>query len=185
MSDVESTSRETIENLITAYSGERNAAARYIAFAVQADKEGYFGVGSLFRAVAHSEQVHATNHARVLLKYGAELSFAVQPLEVRTTLENLRSSFRGEMDEREQMYPAFARQAAHDDCVEAKQSFRMAAEGEAVHAMLFITAMESIDEYRKRSPYDVCMNCGWVCSGIHFRRCVFCDSQRDRFEQID
>jgi rubrerythrin len=185
MPDVESTSRETIENLIISYIGERNAAARYIAFAVQADKEGYFGVGSLFRAVAHSEQVHATNHARVLLKYGAELRLGVLPLDVRTTVENLRSSFRGEMDEREHMYPTFAKQAQLDDCPEAKQSFRMAAEGEAVHAMLFVTALESIDEYRQRSPYDVCTNCGWVCSGIHFRRCVFCDSQRDRFQQID
>jgi rubrerythrin len=185
MSDVESTSRETIENLITAYIGERNAAARYVAFAVQADKEGYFGVGSLFRAVAHSEQIHATNHARVLLKYGAELRLDVLAVDVRTTVENLRSAFRGEMDEREHMYPIFAKQAQDDDCREAKQSFRMAAEGEAVHAMLFLTAMESIDEYRVRAPYDVCTSCGWVCSGINFRRCVFCDSQKDRFERID
>ena len=185
MSNVECSPRETIENLVNAYIGERNAAALYIAFAVQADKEGYFGVGSLFRAVAHSEHVHATNHARVLLKYGAELRLSVLPVQVRTTFENLRSAFRGEMDEREKMYPSFAKQAQLDECREAKQSFRMAAEGEAVHAMLFVTALESIDEYRERSPYDVCMNCGWVCSGIHFRRCVFCDSERDRFEQID
>src|SRR6185369_9310165 len=115
--------------------------------------------GSLFRAVAHSEQVHATNHARVLLKYGAELRLSVLPVEVKSTVENLRSAFRGEMDEREKMYPAFARQAQDDDCRDARQSFRMAAEGEAVHAMLFVTAMESIDEYRHRSPYDVCMTC--------------------------
>jgi rubrerythrin len=185
MSDVESTSRETIENLIIAYIGERNAAARYAAFAVQADKERYFGVGSLFRAVAHSEQIHATNHARVLLKYGAELRLDVLPVDVRTTVENLRSSFRGEMEEREDMYPSFARQAQLDDCLDAKQSFRMAAEGEAVHAMLFVTAMENIDEYRERSAYDVCTHCGWVCSGVNFKRCVFCDSGKDRFERID
>jgi rubrerythrin len=185
MSDVASTSPETIANLVTSYIGERNAAARYTAFAVQADKEGYFGVGSLFRAVAHSEQVHATNHARVLLKYGAELRLDVQPLEVSSTVDNLRSAFRAEMDERENVYPAFAVQAQQEDCREARHSFRMAAEGEAVHAMLFITALESIDEYRARSPYEVCMNCGWVCSGVHFRRCVFCDSERDRFERID
>ena len=183
MTEMERIASETLENLLAAYIGERNASARYIAFAVQADKEKLFGVGSLFRAVAHSEQVHATNHARVLLKYGAELDLTVQAMEVRSTVENLRASFRGELDEREQMYPSYAKQAKLDLCPEAQHSFRMAAEGEAVHAMLFITALENIEEYRERSAYDVCMVCGWVCSGIHFRRCVLCDASRDKFEQ--
>jgi rubrerythrin len=119
-----------------------------------------------------------------LLKYGAELDLTVHPMEVRSTTENLRASFRGELDEREQMYPAYAKQAKFDHCPEAQQSFRMAAEGEAVHAMLFVTALESLEEYREKSAYDVCMVCGWVCSGIHFRQCVLCDSNRDRFERV-
>ena len=92
MSQLQTESHETIENLLTAYSGERNTAARYIAFAVQAEKEGYLGIASLFRAVAHSEQVHATNHARALRKLGAELEIRVLPLDVKNTAENLRTA---------------------------------------------------------------------------------------------
>ena len=101
MAKVESISNQTISNLLAAYSSERNASARYIAFAVQADKEGYLGVGSLFRAVAHSEQVHASNHARVLRKYGAELDFSVCPFEVKSTEENLHAALAGEEEERD------------------------------------------------------------------------------------
>ena len=42
----------TLQNLQTAFNGESNAHARYLAFAEKADKEGYFQIASLFRAAA-------------------------------------------------------------------------------------------------------------------------------------
>ena len=38
----------TLENMQAAFNGESNAHARYVAFAAQADKEGYAEVASLF-----------------------------------------------------------------------------------------------------------------------------------------
>ncbi len=185
MSKVESISAETIHNLLAAYIGERNASGRYTAFAVQADKEGYHGVGSLFRAVAHSEQVHATNHARVLCKFGAELDLNVEPLQVKNTVENLRASMLGEINERDRMYPQFMEQARCDQCEEAVEVFDSASDGEAVHAMMFAAALESLEDYRERSAYLVCMVCGWVSTGVNFKRCVLCNCSKDRFERIE
>jgi rubrerythrin len=185
MTKVESVSRETVSNLLAAYISERNAAARYIAFAVQADKEGYLGVGSLFRAVAHSEQVHATNHARILRKYGAELDLSVHPCEVKTTAENLRCAISGEEDERDQVYPAYLDQAQKELCSDAGEVFDLALDAEAVHAMMFMTALDGLEDYRERTLYNVCTDCGWVCSGVNFRHCVLCNSAKERFEQID
>ena len=45
----------TLENLVAAFNGESNANARYVAFAVKVDEEGYKGVGSQFRAAARAE----------------------------------------------------------------------------------------------------------------------------------
>jgi len=42
----------TVENLQTAYNGESNAHARYLAFAQKADQEQYGEIASLFRAAA-------------------------------------------------------------------------------------------------------------------------------------
>jgi rubrerythrin len=185
MSKVESISAETIHNLLAAYIGERNASGRYAAFAVQADKEGYHGVASLFRAIAHSEQVHATNHARVLLKFGAELDLNVEPFQVRSTIENLRAALRGEVNARDQMYPQYMEQARNDQCDEAVEVFDSASDGESVHAMMLVTALEGLEDYRERSTYFVCTACGWVCTGVNFKRCVLCNSNKDRFERIE
>ncbi|HWT65124.1 MAG TPA: ferritin family protein, partial [Terracidiphilus sp.] len=53
----------TVKNLKAAYQGEMNARALYIAFAAQADEDGYCGIASLFRAAARAEQIHAHNQA--------------------------------------------------------------------------------------------------------------------------
>ncbi|MGC8494772.1 MAG: ferritin family protein, partial [Syntrophobacteraceae bacterium] len=44
------TESKTLDNLMTAYNGESNARARYLAYAKEADQEGYGKVASLFRA---------------------------------------------------------------------------------------------------------------------------------------
>lgn len=185
MTKVESVSSETINNLLAAYINERNSSARYIAFAVQADKEGFHGVGSLFRAVAHSEQVHATNHARVLRKYDADLDLTVHSFEVKNTAENLRAAIEGEEDERDHVYPAYLEQAQRELCPDAQEVFDLALDAEAVHAMTFMTALDGLEDYRHRTTYYVCMDCGWVCTGMNFRHCVLCNSAKERFERID
>lgn len=47
---------KALENLQTAFNGESNANAKYLAFAKKADDEGYTKVGSLFRAAARAEE---------------------------------------------------------------------------------------------------------------------------------
>ena len=65
-------SAKTVENLQTAFDGESNANAKYLAFAKKADEEGYLMVASLFRAAARAEEIHKNNHADVIKKMGAE-----------------------------------------------------------------------------------------------------------------
>ncbi len=185
MSKGEAVSTETLENLLAAYNCERNASARYTAFAVQADKEHFLGAGSLFRAIAHSEQVHATNHARVLRKFGAELELRAQPVHVRSTNENLATALQCEQDERDQMYPEYADEARRDHCEEAVKAFESASDAEEAHAMMFAAALESLDDYRERSEYYVCTVCGWVSTGKNFKKCVLCNNPRDRFDKIE
>ena len=65
------TNGKTLQNLQAAYNGESNAHARYLAFAEQADREGYPQVAVLFRAAARAEEIHLTNHAAVIRQLGA------------------------------------------------------------------------------------------------------------------
>jgi len=74
---------ETEKNLLIAFAGESQANRKYLAFAKQADKEGYKQVGKLFRAVAEAETIHAHAHLKVL---GG----------VKSTRENLNDAASGE-----------------------------------------------------------------------------------------
>ena len=102
---------QTLENLQTAFNGESNANAKYIAFAKKADAEGYTKVASLFRAAARSEEIHKTNHAAVIKAMGGNPAADIKPADVKTTAENLKSAVEGETYERDTMYPGFVAEA--------------------------------------------------------------------------
>jgi len=55
---------KTQENLQEAFAGESQANRKYLAFAKQADREGYPQIAKLFRAAAEAETVHAHAHLR-------------------------------------------------------------------------------------------------------------------------
>ncbi len=74
---------QTEMNLLQAFAGESQANRKYLAFAKQAEKEGYSQVARLFRAAAEAETVHAIAHLRALGNIG-------------TTVENLTAAIAGE-----------------------------------------------------------------------------------------
>ena len=88
--------RKTIKNLLAAFEGESNAHAKYVAFAAKADADGLHGAASLLRAAGRAEQIHAANHARVIKQLGGEAKCEIHPVEIKTTLENLKAALAGE-----------------------------------------------------------------------------------------
>src|SRR5664279_5481772 len=123
----------TLENLQSAYNGECNAKARYEAFAVQADKDGYLKVATLFRAAAASESVHIQKHDKAIKGLGAVAKAEVQTPVVKSTKENLETALAGETYEATVMYPAFVAQADKDGKAGAKMSFMGAMAAEKGH----------------------------------------------------
>ncbi len=97
----------TIKNLLAAFEGESNAHAKYVAFAVKADADGLPGAASLFRAAARAEQIHANHHSRVLRQLGSDAVAKIHSIEVKSTLENLKTALGGEQYEIDSMYPEF------------------------------------------------------------------------------
>ncbi len=83
--------QSTKANLEAAFAGESQAHMKYSAFAEKAEKEGFKEVARLFKAIAHAEKVHATNHLRALGK-------------INSTVENLQEAINGENFEVNEMY---------------------------------------------------------------------------------
>jgi rubrerythrin len=187
------THSQTLINLLAAFNGESNAAARYAAFAVKADQEGYRKVGSLFRAASRAEQIHAANHAAVIQKMGGTPQATIAPAEVKTTAENLQAAIAGELYEVDIMYPDFIREAEAQKNAAARRTFKFAIAVEKEHARLFTKALEhlqhcvdnSCQKLSHKATYYVCPECGFTADQAEFDRCPVCGHAKEEFELVN
>lgn len=191
MSDLVLEKTATVANLLAAYEGESNARAKYVLFAAKADAEGWHGAASLFRAAARAEEIHASNHGRVLRQLGAEAKCQIHPAEVKSTVENLKAALAGEQYEIDTMYPAFIAEAATTDIPIATRSFNWAMEAEKTHARLYAEAIKLVENGTKDSwaatarDFYVCAACGYTTMTPEEQdRCPVCNLAIDKFEVI-
>jgi rubrerythrin len=175
---------KTLANLQAAYNGESNAHAKYLVFAQKADEEGYGRVASLFRAAARAEQIHAANHAAVILKLGATPQAKIETPLPRTTRENLKVAIAGETYERDIMYPAFIKEAETEKNTAALRTFQFALEAETEHARLYTEALENLEKMTAKTTFFVCAVCGYTCEELDFDRCPVCNHPKEKFERV-
>ena len=161
----------TEQNVQRAFSGESQAHMKYLAFAKQAEKEGYPNVARLFRAVASAEEKHAHYHLNILGGVGS-------------TEANLKEAFEGEDHEVEHMYPAFSEVAKLEGEKDADKGYYYAIEAEKNHRPLYddakssVAAEQDIDE----TPIYVCSFCGRTGRGTPPDRCPICNTPGEKFE---
>ena len=163
---------ETEKNLLEAFSGESQANRRYLAFAKQADKEGYGQVAKLFRAAAEAETVHAHAHLRAL---GG----------IKSTAENLEEAIAGETHEFKDMYPAMIAAAKEEGDKAAERSFTYANAVEKVHAGLYQKTLDNLEKTSDVDCYYVCSVCGYTCENEPPDACPVCGAKAKAFSKVD
>ncbi len=181
----------TIVNLGSALECESNAQARYTAFAAKADSEGWHGVASLFRAAARAEEVHSRNHLGAIRLLGEKAHCRMHPIEVRSTLQNLKVALAGEQHEIDSMYPPFLTEACAGNVNAAIRCFTWAIEAEKTHAQLFREAIELVDDDLKDSwagapvEFKVCVTCGYTSAlSEEDECCPVCNLPQEKFEVV-
>ena len=164
----------TMENLQAAFAGESQANRKYLAFAKQAQADGYPQIARLFRAAAAAETVHA--HAHLAVMGG-----------IRSTADNLQTAIDGEGFEFKQMYPGFVAEAEREDNRPAVMSFKNAMAVEEIHHELYTEALNALDVRKDlaSAPIFVCGVCGNTVIGVAPDRCPVCGSPRGKFSQIE
>ncbi len=173
---------KSLQNLQTAYDGESNAHARYLAFAKKADEEGHGTVAQLFRAAARAEEIHAANHAVVIKKLNAVPKADVKAPEVKSTPENLKAAIAGETYERDTMYPGFIKQARAESNRDALQTFTYAKTAEAEHATLYGDALKNLASWKgAKKTFYVCTVCGYTTTNLNFEKCVSCFNPKEKY----
>ncbi len=176
----------TLANLQTAFNGESNAHARYLAFAQKANEESYGEVASLFRAAAKAEEIHAANHAVVIKKMGGTPDAKIEAPDIKSTKENLEAAIKGETYERDTMYPDFLKQARAEGNREAVKTFNYAKAAEAEHAKLYTAALNKLAELKGSAAktYNVCGVCGFTTEKVDFAKCPSCFSPTHMYQTV-
>jgi len=162
---------KSMQNLQDAFAGESQANRKYLAFAQQAEKEGFKQVAKLFRAAAEAETVHAHSHLREM---GG----------IKSTKDNLQTAINGEVHEFEKMYPQMIEDAKAEAQKGAQRSFEYANAVEQIHANLYKKAFENLGK-NAEVDYYVCQVCGNTVEGEPPDECPVCRAKKQAFRKVE
>jgi len=178
-------SKTTLDNLMAAYNGEKNANARYLAFATRANEDGYDIAASLFRAAAAAEQVHFDRHAEIIKKLGGTPAAVIETPVVNSTKENLEAAFNGETYESEVMYKEFLAQAKKENLPEAVDVFEDAQAAEGVHAKMYARMLVTLESSKGLTKvFYLCPVCGNIVDAITTSMCPICSTDTRKFKMV-
>jgi rubrerythrin len=163
---------KTMDDLKAAFAGESQANRKYLAFAAQADREGFPRAAALFRAAAEAETIHAHAHLKAMKA-------------VRTTRDNLKEAVDGETHEFKSMYPGMITHAKEEGEREAERSFIYANEVEKVHARLYQQVLDNLAPGGPPAVYQVCPVCGFTAETEPPETCPVCGAKGKMFKRID
>jgi rubrerythrin len=160
----------TEENVKAAFAGESQAHVKYLNFAEKAAEEGKQNAARLFKAASYSEQVHASNHLRVLEA-------------IASTAENLSDAAAGEKFEVDEMYPAYIVVADDQQEKDARRSFNYAFQTEKAHLEFYDRACEAVKAGGDATIGElwVCNVCGLTMEGEPPDKCPICGNPKANF----
>jgi rubrerythrin len=163
----------TEANLLAAFAGESQAHMKYLNFAEQARKEGLPNVARVFEAAAYAEQIHASNHLKVL---GG----------IQDTVTNLGAAQGGEDFEVEGMYPAYMAVAELEGEKQGLRTMSWAIEAEKVHSHLYQAAKEKAAAKQDAADTSiwVCTACGFTGEGPEPEICPVCGAKHTKFRKF-
>ena len=174
---------KTIENMQSAYKGERTAVARYVAYSKKAEEEGFHNVALLYNSVAAAANIHAINHEVVIEDADATVPEIMPEYTVKTTKENLQDDITRKAREAKTMYPDFLKTAETADNQIALLSLTYAMKTEQKHKFFFEQALGDINSNTLKSlpsQYFVCPVCGNTYTTAP-KHCDFSLTNRDEF----
>lgn len=152
--------RDAVE---TAIRHEQEAVARYQAFAVKADEEGYPGAAALFRAQAASEGTHQKRFTKALEAKGLTVTIGeLAAPKVWSTAENIRSAAAAETAERDVTYREAIRLCSAHRVDDVGKLFDQTRDSEVEHVNLCNGAARDLQSLKTAKTFYVCDGCGYT-----------------------
>ncbi len=161
---------KTYLNLARSFAGEAQAGMRYQLAARLATQQGYVTLADTIRTLAKNETVHARRFFEELSKRGQKLDNidlnAGYPFHGGSLEECLRYAAQDERAEHTKIYPDFAAEAEAEGFSDVAALFRLVANVEKRHEMIFnylYEAYKSGTLFSNESPMlYICSECGYM-----------------------
>lgn len=156
---------KTEQELINAFAGESQARNKYTIYSSIAKKEGYEQIAQIFTDTANNE----LQHAKMFYKHipnGLKLVNGSYPFFFGTTIENLKSSFKGEKEEWIHVYHNAAEIAKEEGFKEISDLFMNVSEVEKHHSKRYARLFELMSEdkifHKQEETLWICRKCGFI-----------------------
>ena len=182
---------KTYLNLARSFAGEAQAGMRYQLAARLATQQGYVTLADTIRTIAKNETVHARRFFEELSKRGQKLDNidlnAGYPFHGGSLEECLRYAAQDERAEHTKIYPDFAAEAEAEGFSDVAALFRLVANVEKRHEMIFnylYEAYKSGTLFSNESPMlYICSECGYMHTGTKaWDVCPLCKSSQGYVE---
>ncbi|MDN3512020.1 MAG: rubrerythrin family protein [Candidatus Jettenia sp.] len=177
--------RKMIEQqLMNVFGSESHASTQYLHFAGQADKEGFPNAALVFRAIAYSKKVQASNHYAELRRL--EGGFVVNSrvtFGFGDTRKNVKLAMAEEAFVITDAYPVYIEIAKFQGEKGAEKSFTWAYLVKRIHKKLLARVKEVIDSNTdiEFGPIQVCKVCGYTRKGDTPNKCPVCKASKEYF----
>jgi len=183
---------KTKENLMKAFAGESQARNRYIFAAEQAKKTKMQLLAEIFTFTANQEQAHAKvfyDHLTQLAGQNVTVD-GTYPIDIADNLlDLLHMAHHNEMEEFENVYPAFAQVAQEEGYPKIAAAFQMIAAIERGHAQRFQYLAKQIEKNELFVSVGentwMCLNCGHMHVGKQAPdQCPVCQHDKGFFVPV-
>jgi rubrerythrin len=186
---------KTIAELKAAYSDEMEARQRYLAFAEQANREGFPNLSYLFVSLSVSESIHARNYGKAIEGMGIPVpAHSAWGGKSSTTKKNLQAATESEIGEIEEKYPGILERIRAENHEETIRYVRFAWESEKQHRdflgklqsgtgaffPILVRRIEGIP-----LTFFVCRTCGSTVKQVPPVRCPVCEGESSRYERVE
>ena len=182
---------KTYKNLARSFAGESQAGMRYQLIARAATQQGYIALADTIKVLAKNETVHARRFFEELNKRGENLENinidAGYPYHGGDIEQCLKFAADDEHEEHAVIYPAFAKDAEEEGFKDIAALFRLVAQVEVRHEMIFKYLYEAFKKgvlYSNETPIlYICGECGYMHTSTKaWDKCPLCNSSQGEVE---
>ncbi len=182
---------KTYINLARSFAGESQAGMRYQLIARTATQQGYATLADTIKVLAKNETEHARRFFEELSKRGKKLDNvdldAGYPFHSGDLGESLKLAADDEHQEHAVIYPAFAKDAEEEGFNDIAALFKLVAQVEVRHEMIFRYLHEAFEKgvlYSNETPIlYICSECGYMHTSTKaWDVCPLCKSSQGYVE---